>query len=87
MIDLVVNSSGGVTVAHDRAEMGRVVALEVGRRSRKARLILEDGRDVRLLDLSEAMVAALREGLAAQVVRVDGWSVAESRDIHLAIVD
>ena len=75
MIDLIINDSGGVTVAHSLKALDGCDCLDIDLASGAA-VLSGNGRSVSLGVLRKSMLDAFRPGMAARAVRTSGWSIA-----------
>lgn len=75
MIDMIVNETGGVTMAHDMAALDGYDSLDIGLGDGAATLRGPAGSRP-LGRLHPAMLGMLRPGIRGQAIRVSGWSIA-----------
>jgi hypothetical protein len=75
MIDVIVNETGGVTVAHDEKRLDGFVALDIALADGTATLSGPDGT-VDLGRLMPEIVEFLRPGMPGRTIRTSGWGIA-----------
>jgi hypothetical protein len=75
MIDLIINETGGVTVAHDEKRLDGYDGIEIALADGAATLTGPEGT-VDLGRLMPEMVEFLRPGMPGRSIRVSGWGIA-----------
>jgi hypothetical protein len=87
VIDLIVNSEGGITIAHDEERLDAASSFHVRSGTGESWLMLENGEHVELGRVSSLILPNLFQGMKAQSVRMssEGWSIAKVRDISFQL--
>jgi hypothetical protein len=75
MIDVIINETGGVTVAHDEKRLDGYVSLDIALADGKT-VMSGPGGTVDIGRLMPEMVEFLRPGMAGRSIRVSGWGIA-----------
>lgn len=82
MIDIIVNTAGGIVLAHDEPALDEGCrAIRVGMNGGEVTLLFRDGSERRLLALEPPVLNMVREGMPARMVRMEGWSLARASAI------
>jgi hypothetical protein len=81
MIDVIVSEAGSLVVAHDEEGLASATTLDISADG-SARLI-GDGLDRAIGTLVPSMLAAVKDGMPAAIVRTAGYSIRKARRLRV----
>lgn len=81
MIDIIVNTAGGIVLAHDEPALDGCRGVRVGMLAGDVTLVLGDGTERNLVPLEPPVLRMVRKDMPARMIRMDGWSLARSSAI------
>ena len=83
MIDVVINETGGLTVAHDQKSLDGYGHLFVDTADGSASLGTADGPAHPIGRLAASMLAMVADGMPGRAVRTAGWSIARTSGLAI----
>ena len=86
MIDVIINSAGGLTLAHDERVLDGYDDLEVSSSTGAATLVGAEGRRP-IGTLAPSMLSCLRGDMKSRSIRMSGWSLARIAPLAVNIVN
>jgi hypothetical protein len=76
MIDVIINETGGLTIAHDEKALDDYTDLEIALPGGEA-VLTGPGGSRGIGALKPAMIGMLSAGMAGRMIRISGWSLAK----------
>ena len=83
MIDVVINETGGLTVAHDQKSLDAYDRLFVDVADGSASMGTAEGPARPIGTLAPSMLAMVRDGMPGRAVRTAGWSIARTSGLAI----
>lgn len=86
MIDIVVNHEGMLSIVHDDSRLDTIVGLEFNQKTNDIHVVLPGDKRLYLGRMS-ASLKELFAGKSGCLVRMDGWTIRETRELPVVTID